>query len=169
MDTIEALLTRRSIRAFTNKPVIDEDIDVILKAAMYAPSAGNQRPWEFVVIKERGILDQIPQKHPYAKMASQAQVAIVVCGDEKRFQKELMWAQDCSAATQNILLASHALGLGAVWCDVFPRGERMLGMSDLLDLPDYIIPFSLVVIGYPAESKDDPERYDPTRVHTDRW
>jgi len=169
MDTIEALLTRRSIRKFTNKPVTDDQLQTILKAAMYAPSAGNQQPWEFLVITDRAMLNRIPDAHPYAKMALTAQIAILVCANASRFSKEPMWSQDCSAATQNILLAAHAQGLGAVWCGVYPRAERMVGLSDLLKLPDNIIPFSLVPIGWPAEEKGDPNRFDKCRIHIDKW
>jgi len=136
---------------------------------MYAPSAGNQQPWEFIVIQDRSIIDRIPEAHPYAKMSLQAQLVVIVCCNTERVSKEPMWAQDCSAATQNLLLAAHALGLGAVWCGVYPRAERITALTELLELPDGIIPFSLVPIGYPGEEKGDPERMDPSRIHLDRW
>jgi len=169
METIEAINTRRSIRKYTDKPVPDETVEKILRAAMMAPSAGNQQPWHFIVVRDREILNEIPLVHPYSKMLAKAQVAIVVCGDMDLQKHEGYWIQDCSAATENLLLAAHALGLGAVWLGVYPREDRVKGISGLMGLPENIKPLSLVSIGYPGEEKPHPDRYDPSRIHHDRW
>lgn len=169
MEAMEAILTRRSIRRYTGEPVPDSLIDEILRAAMSAPSSKNQQPWHFVVITDRGILREVPTFHPYAKMVPDAPVAILVCGDLHREQHPAFWAQDCSAATQNILLAAHAMGLGAVWLGVHPLEERVLGFRRLVGLPAHIVPLSLVPIGIPAVKKPREDRFDRSRIHRDRW
>ncbi len=169
MDTIECILTRRSIRKFERKPIPKEMIDQLLRAAMAAPSAGNQQPWHFVVIDDRALLDAIPSIHPYAAMTAEAPVAILVCGDLKVEKHKDFWTQDCSAATENLLLAAHALGLGAVWTGIFPRQDRLQGYQKLIELPESIIPLALIPIGYPAEKKEAGNRYDPARVHHNAW
>lgn len=165
MDVIEAIFTRRSIRKFTKEHVPDELITDLIKAAMQAPSAGNQQPWHFVVISNRKILDTIPSFHPYADMLPQVSVAVVVCGDPTLEKHRGFWIEDCSAATQNLLLAAHAKGLGAVWVSLYPEMSRADGMRKLLKLPEQIIPLSLIPLGYPAEQIEHVDRYNPTRVH----
>ena len=136
---------------------------------MSAPSAGNEQPWHFVVIKERESLDEIPTFHPYSQMLRHAPMAILVCGDETLEKYQGYWVQDCSAATQNILLAAQAKGLGAVWLGVYPIKDRVIGLRKLLGIPEHVTPFSLISIGYPAEQKPRSERYDISRVHHNRW
>lgn len=169
MDALQAILTRRSVRRFSPTPVAQETVTALLRAAMAAPSAGNEQPWEFVVIRDRGILDEIPKLHPYAAMAKEASVVVAVCGDTAREKYEGFWVQDCSAATENLLLAAHAQGLGAVWVGVHPRPERVEAFRKLLGLPKTIIPLCLVPIGYPAEPPAPADRFDPSRVHEDRF
>ncbi len=169
MDVIEAIMTRRSIRKFTGETVDEARVMAILKAAMAAPSSKNEQPWVFVVIDDRKLLNEIPTFHPYSEMCKTAPLAILVCADRRRFLSEEIWVQDCAAATQNMLLAAHGAGLGAVWLGIYPRPKRVEGMKRLLSLPDEIIPFSLVVTGYPAESKPPANRYDPSRIHRNRW
>lgn len=169
MDAMEAILTRRSIRKYTKQEVPDSIIREVLEAAMCAPSAGNQQPWHFVVIRDRRILDEIPKVHPHSQMVKEAPVAILVCGDLSLEKRKGFWVQDCSAATENLLLAAHAKGLGAVWLGVYPREDRVDGIRKLLDIPEHVIPFSLVPIGYPAEKSFKVNRYDASRVHYDRW
>ncbi len=166
---MKAIRYRRNIRRFTPEPVPDESIKALLEAAMSAPSAGNQQPWEFVVIKDRAVLDRIPDVHPHAQMCRQAQAAIVVCGNLERDSHRGFWVQDCAAATQNILIAATDLGLGSVWCGVHPREDRVSGLRKLLCLPDHIVPLSLIPIGHPAENKPASERFDPARIHHDKW
>ncbi|MCX7797224.1 MAG: nitroreductase family protein [Melioribacter sp.] len=169
METLQAILTRRSIRKFENKEIAEELIIKLLEAAMYAPSARNTQPWHFVVINDRKKLDEIPRLHPYADMCYDAPLAIMVCGDLNLEPLEGYIAINCAAATQNLLLAAHDLGLGAVWLGVYPRKERMEKLSKFFGLPSNIIPVSLVAIGYPAENKEKPERFNPERIHYNSW
>jgi nitroreductase len=169
MDAMNALLARRSIRKYTDNPVSDGDIQEVIKAAMEAPSAGNEQPWHFVIMDDRKILDQIPSFHPHSQMVKSAPVAILVCGDLDKEKHKGYWTQDCSAATQNLLLAVHAKGLGAVWVGVYPRDERVEGFRNLLNIPENVVPFSLVPIGHPAEEKPPGDRHDPSRIHTNGW
>jgi nitroreductase len=166
---MDAILTRRSIRHYTAQPVAEELITGFLKAAMAAPSAGNEQPWEFVVLTERTILDRIPSFHPYAAMLKEAPAAILVCGDLAREKHEGYWVQDCSAATENILIAVKEKGLGAVWLGIYPREERVRGLRQLLSIPETIVPFALVAIGYPAEKKEPADRFDASRLHYNSW
>ncbi len=166
---MDNILTRRSIRKFQNKPVSDEKIQSILRAAMSAPSAGNQQPWDFVVIKDRKILDEVPNIHPYAKMVLEAPLAIIVCCDTSKEVRKGFWIQDCSAASQNILLAANALGLGSVWCGIYPNEERVKAFQDLLEMPKDVFPISFIPIGYPAEEKLPADRFSEEKVHYDYW
>lgn len=169
MDTIEAIIGRRSIRRYTREDIDDGTVRVLLEAAMSAPSAGNEQPWHFVVIKERPILDAVPSVHPYSHMLKEAPLAIVVCADLGLEVYQGFWVQDCSAATQNILIAAHALGLGAVWLGFYPIESRVLGLKRILSLPESVIPLCMVSIGRPAEAKPPGSRYIEERVHRDRW
>jgi nitroreductase len=163
MDAMEAILTRRSIRKYTAEAVPDEWIKDLLQAAMSAPSAGNQQDWHFVVVRNRQMLDDMARVHSHAPLTG-APLAILVCGDLQRESHKGFWVQDCAAATQNLLLAAHAKGLGAVWCGCYPREERAAGLGKVLGLPEHVMPLALVVIGYPAEHKDRQDRYDPAKV-----
>jgi len=169
VDAIEAILSRRSIRRYTPQAVPEGMIRPLLEAAMSAPSAGNEQPWHFVVITERRILDEIPRFHPYSEMVKEASAAILVCGDLRLEKYKDHWVQDCSAATQNLLLAAHAEGLGAVWVGIYPTEERVMRMRRLLGLPSHVVPLCLVPLGYPAEQIPRVDRYDPSRVHYNRW
>lgn len=166
---MENILSRRSIRKFTDQEVTEEQIISLLKAAMSAPSAGNRQPWEFIIIKNRETLDKIPEFHKYTKMLSMAKLAIVVCGNTTKSFERGFWVQDCAAATQNILLAAHSMGLGGVWCGVYPSEELYPQMQDLLELPKEIMPVSLIAIGYPDETKSPSERYDEDKIHYEKW
>lgn len=169
MDAMEALRGRRSIRRYTAEPVPEALTVEILQAAMSAPSAGNEQPWHFVVITDRRLLGEIPRIHPYAQMSKEAAVAILVCGDLHRDRLDGFWVQDCSAATENILVAAHARGLGAVWVGIYPREERVVAFRRLLGIPEHVVPFALVPMGHPAEQKPPADRYDPERVHQNSW
>ncbi len=169
MDALTTIFSRRSIRLYTTKSLSREMVREILKAAMSAPSAGNERPWHFIVLTDRAILDAIPKFHPYSAMLKHAQVAILVCGDMTLEKHKGCWTLDCAAATENMLLAAHAKGLGAVWCGVYPTEERVVNLKKLLILPEHIVPFSLVPLGFPAEEKQAPDRFDGSRVHENRW
>jgi nitroreductase len=169
MDALETIHTRRSIRKYEDKPVPDELVRKLLAAAMSAPSACNQQAWQFVVITDRELLAEVPKINPHAAMAKDAPLAILVCGDLGLEKMPGYWVVDCAAAVENLLLAAHALGLGAVWTGVYPRKERMDGLRELLDLPQTIAPHALVPVGYPAESLPREDRYQEERVHRDRW
>lgn len=166
---MDIITSRRSIRKYTSEPVSEETITELLKAAMSAPSARNEQPWQFVVIDDRRVLEAIPEFHPYSQMLHEAPVAILVCGDLSLEKSSGYWVQDCSAATENLLLAAHAKGLGAVWLGVYPRQERVEGMKKLLGLPEHVIPLALVALGHPAEQKPPAQRFAPERVHRNHW
>jgi nitroreductase len=168
MDALQALLTRRSIRRYTSDAVSDETVVALLKAAMAAPTAANQ-PWDFIVIRNQETLQAVTGFHPHADMLKQAPVAIAVCGDPTRGHLEGRWPLDCSAATENILIAAHALGLGACWVGIYPVEERIDGLRALLGLPAHVVPLSMVSLGYPAETKEPPQRFKSGRVHNERW
>jgi nitroreductase len=169
MEALEAIFTRRSIRAFTAQPIDDKTLQTVLAAAMSAPSAANHQPWQFVVVCERAVLDQIPSLHPYAAMCRSAALAILVCGDMRLDAGSGYWVQDCAAATENLLLAAHAQGLGGVWVGVYPREERIAPLRRLLDVPEQVTPFALVPLGYPTEPKPREDRFRPERVHLNHW
>jgi nitroreductase len=169
MDTLEAIHTRRSIRVYQNKPVAEETITKLLAAAMAAPSAMNQQPWEFIVVTNRDVLDQISTINPNAQMAERAPLAILVCGNLQRETSPGYWVVDCAAAVQNMLLCAHALGLGAVWTGTYPNEDRMDGYTELFHLPEHVLPHTLVVVGYPAEQRPHPDRFQPARIHYNGW
>jgi len=169
METLEAIHTRRSIREYQEKPVPQELVTELLKAAMAAPSAGNQQPWEYLVITDREILKECPRINPHPEMALKAPLGIMVCGslEGRRFPK--YWVVDCAAAVQNILLAAHAFGLGAVWTGVCPDEERMAQFGDLLGLPETVKAHTLILLGYPVELPPRQDRFKPERVHYNEW
>jgi len=170
MDAMDAIMTRRSIRAYTDEPIGEDLVEATLKAAMAAPSAGNQQPWHFVVVDDRATLDAIPEYHQYSAMLRQAPLAIVVCSDGGQpGGLDAYWPQDCAAATENLLLAAHALGLGAVWLGVYPDTDRITRTRALLGLPDNITPFCIIAMGHPAEPAGPADRYEASRVHRNRW
>ena len=169
MEAIKALLTRRSIRKYSAQEVPKEIIRELVNAGMHAPSARNHQPWHFVVVDKREILDALSVAHPHAKMLQQATLAILVCGDKSIQEAEGYIVQDCSAATQNIMLAAHAHGLGSVWLGMYPREERMLKVSELLAIPDHILPVALIALGHPDEVKEAPDRYKTERIHWNKF
>lgn len=169
MEAMEAILSRRSIRRYEEGKIPEELIQKMLAAAMSAPSASNEQPWHFIVIDDRRILDEIPGYHPFASMLREASLAIAVCGDLELQNHDGYWIQDCSAATENILLAAHALGLGAVWLGVHPRQDRVEATRKLLSIPENVRPLCLIAVGYPAERKPPSNRYNVSRLHRNRW
>lgn len=169
MDALEAILSRRSVRSYTGEPVSDDHIEAILRAAMAAPSAGNQQPWRFIVLKDRAVLDAAAETTPYGKMLREAAFGLVIAADTRDLKHEVMWQQDCSAATQNALIAIHALGLGAVWLGFWPKMERVTPLKEALAMPEGIEPMAVLAVGHPAEHKPPAERYDADKVWVDRW
>ena len=169
METLDAIKTRRSIRKFKPQLISREIILELLEAAMFAPSAGNEQPWQFVVLDDRKILDEVPRICSTASMCRQSATAVLVCGDATLEKYPGFWVLDCSAAVENLLLAAHALGLGAVWVGVYPLSDRVEAFRRLLALPPEITPFALVALGYPDEVPVQPERYKEERVHYNGW
>ncbi len=166
-DLIHTILSRRSIRSYTPQPVSKQHIQTLLEAAMAAPSASNLKPWHFVVVVDRQMLNNLAELHPFGKMLFEAPLCIAVCGDPAI--SERYWVQDCSAATENLLLAAVALGLGAVWLGVYPKEERITAIRTVLGIPDAIVPLNLISIGHPAEKKEPRTQYDEERVHREHW
>lgn len=168
----DIILERVSVREYTDEPVSEEQRKRLLRAAMAAPSACNRQPWQFVVIDDPKILGEIADNEQYMKMARHAPLAILVCGDTSlalKGDEEPFWVQDCSAATENILLEARELGLGAVWTGVHPMQDREDFFRKLLGMPDTIVPLSFVVIGHPARDRHPIDKWKPDRIHQNKW
>ena len=169
MEKLDYILDRRSIRRFTDEKIDNNQIKIILTAAMYAPSAVNMQPWHFVVIDDRSMMEKVMEIHPYARMLQTASHAVVVCGDEQLQHDDGYWVVDCGAATQNLLLAAQTLGLGACWVGLHPREERKISFSRLLHLPSHVLPFAMIALGYPEELKPRPDRFHAEKVKYNGW
>jgi nitroreductase len=169
MDIFDAILNRRSIRKYTGERIPDERLEQLLKAAMYAPSAVNKQPWHFIIFRDTEIKRQIVEFHPNGAMLLNADAGILVCYDEQLQHDSGYGPVDCSAATQNILLAAHGLGLGAVWVGIYPRQNRIDAAHKLFLLPPHIKPFSIISLGFPAEKRPYPDRYRKDRIHYEKW
>ena len=166
MELAEVLLKRRSIRKFTMQEVPDELIQELLHAGMSGPSACNRKPWEFYVVTKEEILEQLKFATKFTHI--NAKLAIVVCGNLSRalpMQLAPFWIQDCSAATENILLRATDLGLGAVWCGIHPMKRAEQKVAKLLELGDKQIPLNIIWLGYPAEEPEARDQYEESRVH----
>lgn len=166
---MKEIFSRRSIRRFTDEPLSDAHLEKLLRAAMNAPSACNEQPWEFVVIKNRDIFKEIRTFQRFSAPLDTAACTIVVCGDTTRQRFDGFWIQDCSAATENLLLEAEHLGLGAVWMGLHPIKHWTDRMSALLKLPEKVIPLGIIAVGHPAEHPAPADRYQPDRVHFDQW
>ena len=168
MEALENIMTRTSLRKFdTERPVTQNDLDAILRAGMSAPSAVNRQPWHFVVVSNREKLDALAAGLPYCQAAKTAPVAIVVCGAKERFLggvDDELWVQDVSAASENVLLAINALGLGGVWTSVYPHADRIAVVRNVLDLPDNLVPFNVIPLGYPTSRHAPLKKWHPERV-----
>ncbi len=169
MDCIEALMSRRSIRTYTAEEVTEQQIETLLRAAMAAPSAGNQQSWRFIVVTDTSQREALSQATPYSGMIARAPVAIVVCGDTRAEKHPGYWVQDCSAAIENLLIAAHGTGLGAVWIGVHPIAERADNVRQICGIPEGIEPMSMIALGHPAETKPPSERFGLDYVHRERW
>ena len=146
-----------------------EKTEMLLKAAMYAPTAANTQPCHFIVVDERPLLDQVMKVHPYSKMFSTSNLGILVCGNLQEHHGPGYWIADCAAATENILLTATSLGLGSCWVGIYPREERMEAMRGIFSLPLHVEAFALVALGYPAEEKQVPDRFKPEKIHLNKW
>jgi nitroreductase len=165
-EIIDIILSRRSIRQFTPEIVDKETLTLLLKAAMSAPTACNSQPWEFIVVTQKETLDQIRDKLLFARYNAPA--AIVVCGNVDIANNSAArdhWVQDCSAATENILIAAAGMGLGAVWIGIYPYPSKIKPLSEVLGIPENVIPLSVVYIGHPAEAKEPRTQYDEHKVY----
>jgi nitroreductase len=161
------MYTRRSVRDYTDEPVGDEQIEAMLKAAMAAPSAQNLQPWHFVVVRRRKVLDKLAEVHKYAYMLTKAPLGIVVCGDTKLSERH--WVEDTCMATQNLLLAATAIGLGGVWISLYPKKKHQRYVREMLDIPDRVGVLCVLALGHPAEKKTARTQYDAQRVHQEEW
>lgn len=164
---LDNIATRTSIRDYEARPVEKEKVEKMLRAAMAAPTAMNKQPWHFVVVEQRSVLDSLAGTNPYAKMLLKAPLAIVVCGDMDKVIEgggRDFWIQDASAATENLLLAAHAMGLGAVWTGAYPSEERSKAISATLSLPDNLVPLNMIVIGYPAEHPQPKDKFKEENI-----
>ena len=170
---MQNILNRKSVRSYTSEPVSREQLDTLLRAAMAAPTGRDMRPWKFVVVNDPAAMKALATQLPYAKMLGEAQAAIAVCGDLSVLDKEgkpsTNWTFDCSAATENLLLAAEAMGLGAVWTGVYPYEERMSAVKEALQLPDHIVPLNLIPIGHPKGDAQPKDKYDANNIHYNQW
>lgn len=171
---LDNIAQRKSVRSYTSQEVPDEMIEKLLRAAMAAPSAMNRQPWEFVVLKDRASLDTLAGKLRHAKMLSQAPLAIVVCAEtmitlaDGTQVENNFWEHDASAATQNLLLAAEALGLGAVWTAA-SDGERCAIVKEALGIPGTIKPLCVIPIGFPAGDDQPKDKWKPEKIHYEKW
>ncbi len=170
VQNTEILFTRRSIRNYKKDMHISDDmIEFIVDAAMAAPSARNRQPWHFIISRDRNKLNKLSEVHPYGKMLKDASMAVIVSGDLKIEDRESSLVQNCSAATQNLLLAAHGIGLGGVWLGLYPREERIVALKNMFKLPENILPITLISVGFPDESKPRNNNFNPDRLHFEQW
>lgn len=168
--TIDDIMSRTSIRAYQDTPVDEQTVEILLKAAMAAPTARNDQPWRFVVVTDKEILASLPEAFGTLRAAADAPLAIIVCGEVGQgAEASDWWVQDASAATQNLLLAAHSLDLGAVWCGIYPRADRVDFIREKLQLPGNIVPLNVVPIGYPDEAPAPKNKWHPEYIHYNVW
>ncbi len=178
-ETLNVIYTRRSVRSFTGEVIPRESLMNILKAGMAAPSARNIQPWSFVAVTERDILNSLCERLPYAKMLDKAGAAIIVCGlpgkdaagggQYKDSISGKYWVMDCSAAAENILLACHAMGLGAVWTAAYPNDDRMSTVRDIIGVPEDVMPLAVIPIGVPKDKGKVTDKFKEENIYWNRW
>ena len=171
-QVINNIMTRVSVREFTGEKITDAQIDTLLRAAMAAPSAINKQPWAFIVVTDEDLIAKLGEALPYSRCSNHPACAIIPCGDlSKAIEGEMgaFWVNDVSAATENLLLAAHSMGLGAVWTGLHPDMNRATMVQQLLGLPEHIIPLCVVPVGLPAENPDVKDKYNPENIHYNRW
>lgn len=169
---LDAISTRTSIRAYQDRPVGADTVELLLRAAMSAPSARNRQPWAFIVVDDKDLLRQLADSLPYAQSAAAAPIAVVVCGVLTELQGATnagWWVQDAAAASENLLLAAHAVGLGAVWTGVYSYEDRVRAVRNVLGLPRHVVPLNVIPIGYPAENPAPKQKWDPAKVRRNGW
>lgn len=169
MDTLEAIMTRRSVRHFTTRPVTEAELEPLLRAAMAAPSASNEQSWRFVIVRDRERIERLSRATPFARAAASAQLVVVVCADRPKLRYPWFWVIDCAAAIQNLLLATHATGLGAVWIGVHPIAPFRSAVRKVIEAPVTVVPHSMIAVGHPADALPAVDRFKPEFIHSERW
>jgi len=171
-DTLKTIFNRKSVRSYTDGAVSEKQLMTLIKAGMSAPTAVDKRPWDFIVITDKAVLLKLAAALPYAKMANQASAAIIVTGDLNRQyggKDSSFWMLDCSAASENILLAAESMGLGAVWTAVFPDQDRIQGVRKILGIPENIVPLNFIPVGVPVGNEKPKDKFDPKQIHRNTW
>jgi len=171
-DTLSIIAQRKSVRDYTSVPVTNEQIETLLRAAMAAPTAKNLQGWEFIVITDRAKLDYIGERIASARMILKAPLAIVVCGNVSKYtgESQMNWVADCSAATENLLLAAEAIGLGGVWTASYPYADRMAVVREIITgIPEEIMPFCVIPLGHPAKEDPVKDKWHPEKIHYNQW
>lgn len=167
------ILARKSVRSYTNEAVTRSQLDTLVRAAMAAPTGKDMRPWKFVIIDDKDMMQKLSAALPQAKMLTEAQAAIMVCGDlsitDKEGKPSTNWTFDCSAATENLLLQAEAMGLGAVWTGVYPYEDRTAAVQSVIHFPEHIVPFNLVPIGHPKGETQPKDKYNKANIHYNGW
>lgn len=162
---MKAILERRSIRKYKEEKVPMEYIHEMLRAAMQAPSAGNSQPWEFIVVDDKEKIIEITKIHKYSFMLPQASYSIIVCATPDKERHKGYWPQDCAAAVQNMLIKAQDMKLGAVWLGVYPEEDRVVGLRNIFNVDDNVVPFAIISVGYPDEEKKFDDRFDGNKIH----
>lgn len=171
-DTLTAIHSRRSVRHYTGQPVSKKDLETLVRAGMAAPTAMDKRPWAFVIVTDEAVLQKLAQGLPSSKMIVQAKSAIVVCGVMTKAgwgEAREFWVQDCSAATENILLAAEAMGLGTVWTGMYPSHQRVEYVQRVLGIPREVIPLNVIAVGFPTGEDRPKDKFDPANIHWEKW
>jgi nitroreductase len=169
MELFEAIFNRRSIRKYSSEAVSNELLEKIIECGMYAPSAVNKQPWHFIIFRDADSIEKLIEVHPNAHMLRSASAGILICYDTLLQHDEGYGPVDCSASTQNMLLAAHGLGLGACWIGIYPRKNRMKLLHKVFNLPEHVIPFAVISVGFPDEEKNKPARYNKNRIQLEKW
>ncbi|HQO38091.1 MAG TPA: nitroreductase family protein [Candidatus Omnitrophota bacterium] len=171
-DALSVIHSRKSVRHYTGEPATRNEIVTLIKAGMAAPSAVNKQPWQFIAVTDPATLSKLAEKLPYTKMIVKAGACIVVCGDMSKALSGVerdFWVQDCSAASQNILLAAESMGLGAVWSGMYPLQERVEHVRAVLGLPDTVIPLNVIAVGHPAGVEKPQNKFNEANIHWEKW
>ena len=176
-SALDVIMDRKSVRSYTDQAVTEAQVETILKAAMAAPTGMNMQPWRFVVVRDQAVKDVLAG--PRGGMIAQAPVVIVVCGETTLTRNGQdgqsvtvpngNWTADCAAATENLLLAVEALGLGACWTACYPYEDRMNPAREVLGLPENVSPYCVVPMGYPAGDDKPKDKWKPENIHYDKW
>lgn len=168
---IQNIMTRVSVREYTSQAPSDQQIETLLRAGFAAPSAGNRQPWRIVVVKDQAVKDKLTEGHSAAQPAKRAPVVFVICGEPAASIPGIndYWIQDCSAVSENMLLAAHGMGLGGVWIGVYPVPENVARVSSVMGLPEGTLPLGMLAIGYPAENPAPKNKWKPANIHYEKW